>query len=130
MLGKLLLGNGCKRLSQDCVVMLEVQKRAVELMMEIINPKNPEDKSTDVASVVRSQTLEQDTQGITTDKQGFLGERPEPMGKEEIEGLTDEKITPKRLRRRIQTALMFLRVGKSLRAGSRQIWDKYHNNRL
>ncbi|KAK8031886.1 hypothetical protein PG990_001620 [Apiospora arundinis] len=92
--------------------------------------QNPEDKSTDVASVVRSQTLEQDTQGITTDKQGFLGERPEPMGKEEIEGLTDEKITPKRLRRRIQTALMFLRVGKSLRAGSRQIWDKYHNNRL
>lgn len=121
---------------------LEAQTRAVELMKESLNRtvatkvsglvdlqpenvavtsqnsprviKNLDDKSTDVASVIQSQAPKQGTQGITTDRQRFPGESPEPKDKEEIEGLTDKNITPKRLRKRRHAALMFLRIGKSL----------------
>ncbi|KAK7990369.1 hypothetical protein PG990_014649 [Apiospora arundinis] len=126
---------------------LEAQARAVELMMGNLNqfvaindsgfvdlhpetvavtgqhsPRGtevPEDSPIDVATVVRSQTPEQDAQGITMRKQGCRGESPEPMGKGKIEETAVKNIALNGLCRRRQAALMFLRISKSLRTWSR-----------
>ncbi|KAK8115625.1 hypothetical protein PG984_012840 [Apiospora sp. TS-2023a] len=120
---------------------LEAQTRAVEPMMGILNrfvatkdsdfvDLHPEsvavasqhlltetieslrDKPTDIVSVIQSQASDQDTQSITTDKQGRRSQG-------DIEKPTDKNITLTRLGRRRQTAFMFHRISKSLRAWPR-----------
>ncbi|KAK7928600.1 hypothetical protein PG985_005598 [Apiospora marii] len=78
----------------------------------------PEVNPTDVGSVAQSQAPEQDAQGITTN-QGPGEKSQEPLGRGKIEEVTDKDIAPKRLRRRRQAALVFLRVSKPLRSWSR-----------
>ncbi|KAK7966429.1 uncharacterized protein PG986_000706 [Apiospora aurea] len=83
----------------------------------------PEVEPTDVGSVVQIQTPEtpeQDAQGMMTERQEFPGgNSPEPMGRRKTEELTGENIAPKRLRRRRQAALVFLKISKPLRSWSR-----------
>ncbi|KAK7985503.1 hypothetical protein PG988_003125 [Apiospora saccharicola] len=100
----------------------------------------PEDNLIDIATIIRSQTLEQNAQGITIRKQGYRGESPEPMGKGKIEETAVKNIALNGLYRRRQATLIFLRINKSLRTWSRSFFvreipsctgpDTVSNNRL